>query len=171
MTPTTQIPLAAACLVVLLGGSQLIPTVAHADDEPSDGDLHNITYRARVDGLARNPQITFKGQDNRLQIAEPPKLPGRTFEANTVLPMTDEARIQVSIDPPYTVNLHCQILVDGDVVAQADEFIGPRFKQPPDDPNYGVLTCQAPVNPTADAPPPGPPAPNGAQPVSNQPAG
>lgn len=178
MSSTTRISLGAACSIALLACSQLIPAVALADElgpadevAQTDTDLRNITYRARVDGLARGALITYKAQDNRLQTADPAMFPGRTFEANTVLPATDQAKIHLSIDPPYTANLHCEILVDGGVVAHADEFIAPRLRRPTNDPDYGVLTCQAPVSqhvgiqPADAAPSPG------IQPAANQPAG
>ena len=94
-------------------------------------------------------------------------VPGRVFEANAVLPASQTANIRVSIEWPYSANLHCEILVDDAVVAQADDFVGPRLTPQRDDPGFGALTCQAPVGgidaaiPAAPAPPvdPGAPAP------------
>jgi hypothetical protein len=108
-------------------------------------DLHNITYRARVDGVSRGALITYKFNDAQVQSANPTMLPGRTFEANAVLADPQQAGMQVSIQWPYSANLHCEILVDDAVSAQADQFIAPRLLPASNDPGYGVLTCGAPV--------------------------
>ena len=142
MSSTSRGRLGAACALALLGASQLTPAVALADEE----QLQNVTYRARVDGVARGVQITYLGQNNQLQTADPTMLPGRIFEANAALPKTQQAKMDVSVDWPYSANLHCEILVDGVIVAQADDFIAPRLTRPNDDPDYGVLTCQAPID-------------------------
>jgi hypothetical protein len=77
--------------------------------------------------------------------------------------------MELSIQWPYGSNLHCEILVDAQIAAQADQFIAPRLLRPKDDPLYGVIQCGAPVdtpiagetatpaNPVA-APPAAPPA-------------
>jgi hypothetical protein len=52
----------------------------------------------------------------------------------------------VSIQWPYGSNLHCEILVDDQIVAQADQFIAPRFFRVKDDPLYGTLQCGAPLD-------------------------
>jgi hypothetical protein len=44
--------------------------------------------------------------------------------------------------------LHCEILVDDVVVAHADDFIAPRATPVRDDPDYGALSCEAPVSGT-----------------------
>lgn len=178
--------IAAAALATVMGGSQSIPAVALADpaaDEqsnvaPAPGDevLHNITYRARVDGVSRGATITYAAEGGQTQTANPTMVPGRTFEAMTVLPESGVANMRVSIQWPYSANLHCEILVDDVVVAQADDFISPRFLPQKDDPDYGALTCEAPVGgvpntvppdlnaPPADAAPPA--APELAPPVA-----
>ena len=43
--------------------------------------------------------------------------------------------MQVSIQWPYSANLHCEILVDDAIVAQADQFIAPRLTPDKDDPD------------------------------------
>ena len=53
--------------------------------------------------------------------------------------------MQVSIQWPYSANLHCEILVDDTIVAQADQFIRPRLTPADDDPDYGKLLCGAPL--------------------------
>jgi hypothetical protein len=91
---------------------------------------------------------------------QPTLLPGRTFEVNTVLNDPKLAGMEVSIEWPYGSNLHCEILVDDQIVAQADQFIAPRFFRVKDDPLYGTLQCGAPVTTGADSVPPAvPPAP------------
>lgn len=135
--------------------------------------LHNVIYRARVDGVSRGATIRYRAEGNQLQTAEPTMLPGRVFEANTVLSESDIANMRVSIEWPYSANLHCEILVDNALVAQADDFIGPRATPQRDDPNFGTLTCQVPVSGVANdvqvdpaAPPPeGQPPIESAQPV------
>jgi hypothetical protein len=141
MRPTSRALLGASCLTGLLLAGQLIPAGALADDV-----LHNVTYRARVDGLARGATITYKINDTQVQSANPTMLPGRTFEAQTVLADPQQAGMQVSIQWPYSANLHCEILVDDATVAQANQFIGPRLTPADDDPNYGVLNCGAPLS-------------------------
>jgi hypothetical protein len=52
--------------------------------------------------------------------------------------------------------------VDDQLVAQADDFVAPRVLPQRDDPDFGSLTCEAPVSgvPAApvEPPPPAPPA-------------
>ena len=52
---------------------------------------HNVTYRARVDGLARGALITYRISDTQVNSADPTMLPGRTFEATAVLTDPEEA--------------------------------------------------------------------------------
>jgi hypothetical protein len=73
--------------------------------------------------------------------------------------------MQVSIQWPYSASLHCEILVDDQIVAQADQFVAPRFTPQRNDPGYGVLSCGTVTNfPTGntepvDTPPLDPAAP------------
>jgi hypothetical protein len=131
-------------LAALIAGSQLLPVTARAD-EPPPPELHNVTYQARIDGVSRGAMVTYAAKDNQTQTADPTMLPGRVFEANTVLPANGHATIRVSIEWPYSANLHCEISVDDAVVSQADDFIAPRALPVRDDPDYGALTCEAPV--------------------------
>ena len=146
MRPSTRALVGATLLTAVLAGAQLTPTAALADDV-----LHNVTYRARVDGLARGATITYKVNDTQVQSANPTMLPGRTFEAQAVLADAQQAGMQVSIQWPYSANLHCEILVDDATVAQANQFIAPRLTPASDDPMYGVLTCGAPLSNTGGA--------------------
>jgi hypothetical protein len=111
-------------------------------------------------------------------------LPGRTFESTGVLTDPKEAGMRISIQWPYSANLHCEILVDDQVTVQASQFIGPRLTPAKDDPDYGALDCGAPLSnalgaparatPSADpaaVPPPGTPpaAPGEAPPLDSVP--
>ena len=156
----------AVALVVACG--QLVPASAWADPEPAPEptpvapvasvdapaeNLHNITYRARIDGVARGALITYKINDTQVQSTDPTMLPGRVFEAQAVLDDASLAGTQVSIQWPYGANLHCEIIVDDATVAQADQFVRPRLMHADDDPEYGKLFCGAPlINPVAGPP-------------------
>lgn len=155
----------------------LCPAVAAADDdllpapppvEPTEtvqpAQQHNVTYRARIDGLARGALITYRINDTQVNSADPTMLPGRTFETTAVLTDPKEAGMRISIQWPYSANLHCEILVDEQIVVQADQFISPRVIPPRDDPDYGAMNCGAPLSNAMGAPastlPPPPVAPN-----------
>jgi hypothetical protein len=126
-----------ASLAVLLVGAQLTPAIAMADQQV----LHNVTYRARIDGVSRGATITYNINDTEVETANPTMLPGQTFEANAVLADPHHAGMQISIRWPYTANLHCEILVDDAITAQADDFIAPRLLPQSNDPGYGVMPC------------------------------
>lgn len=164
---------AAAALVAAIGASQLIPVAAAAEPPPPgqpQPQLHNITYRARIDGVSRNAVITYTADGDQPFVANPTMVPGRVFEANAVLADPAKASLKIAIDWPYSANLQCEILSDDQTIAKAEDFVGPRLTRVKDDPDYGSLTCGAPPliqNPVvvpepvpvpADAPPP-PPAP------------
>lgn len=106
---------------------------------------HNITYRTRIDGLARGALVTYRISDEQVKTADPTMLPGRTFETTAVLTDPKEAGMRISIEWPYSANLHCEILVDDQLVVAADQFISPRITPARNDPNYGVMTCGAPL--------------------------
>ncbi len=152
----------------VLAASQLTSATALADPEadpqtevqppPEDEILHNIIYRARVDGVSRGATITYAAEGNQTQTADPTMLPGRVFEANTVLPASATANMRVSIEWPYSANLLCEILVDDVLVARAEDFIAPRVVPVKDDPDYGALTCEAPVSGVANTVPADPAA-------------
>ncbi|MGZ8803248.1 MAG: hypothetical protein ACXWZL_11730 [Mycobacterium sp.] len=160
-----------------LAGWQVFPTTALANPDPQPEVetpapeqelLHNVTYRARVDGVSRGATITYRAEGDQLQTANPTMVPGREFEVNAVLPASQVANLRVSIDWPYSANLHCEILVDDAVVAQADDFIAPRVLPQRDDPDYAALTCEAPVSGLANTVPVDPAAP---APPEGQPPG
>jgi len=145
--------------------------VAAADDDPvqppsQPGQQHNVTYRARVDGLARGALVSYRISDTQINSADPTMLPGRTFEATGVLSDPKEAGMRISIQWPYSANLHCEILVDDQMIAQADQFIGPRLLPADKDPDYGAMNCGAPLsNAMGSAPAPAPPPPGPAGPA------
>ncbi len=122
---------------------------------PDDGLQHNVTYRARADGTSRGAVVAYKIDDTNVNSDQPMLLPGATFEVNTVLSDPKLAGMTVSIEWPYGSNLHCEILVDDEIVAQADQFIAPRLFRVKDDPLYGTLQCGA----ALDTSVPGAPAP------------
>ena len=158
---TRRTATAGACVAATV--AVLSPPVAVA--EP-DGIQHNITYRARVDGLARGALISYRISDEQVTTADPTMLPGRTFEATAVLSDPDEAGMRISIQWPYSANLTCEILVDEGLVAQASQFIAPRLTPARDDPDYGALNCGAPLTNAVGLPGPPPedpaaPAPEG----------
>jgi hypothetical protein len=107
---------------------------------------HNITYRARITGLARGALIGFRISDTQVNSANPTMLPGRTFEATGILTDPKEAGMRISIQWPYSANLHCEILVDDEILIQADQFIAPRLTPVKDDPDYGAMNCGAPLS-------------------------
>jgi hypothetical protein len=164
---------AAAALTALVVGSQLLAPTALAEPDPDsqtdvapapgDGLKHNVTYRARADGTSRGAVVAYKIDDANVNSDQPTLLPGITFEVNTVLSDPKLAGMTVSIQWPYGSNLHCEILVDDQIVAQADQFIAPRLFHVKDDPLYGTLQCGAALDtPVAGQPAPAAPPPGGA---------
>jgi hypothetical protein len=159
MSWTTR-SVATASLTVLLVGAQLTPAIAMADNQQM---LHNVTYRARIDGVSRGATVTYNISDTEVETANPTMVPGQTFEANAVLADPRHAGMQISIRWPYTANLHCEILVDDAITAQADDFIAPRLLPQSNDPGYGAMPCggelanaaavSAANNPSVGAPP------------------
>jgi hypothetical protein len=143
---------------VLEPGTDETPVPAEAppaDAAPQFGEgPHNVVYRARVDGVSRGASITYKLTDGEYNTADPTMVPGRMFEATGVVSDPQLAGMQVSIQWPYSASLHCEILVDDQVVAQADQFIAPRFTPQRNDPGYGVLSCGTVTNfPTGNTEP------------------
>lgn len=147
--------LAAAVGAMVVAGSLLSVSPAQADPEPPSPEppppptgevLHNVTYRARADGTSRGAVVAYKIDDNNVNSDQPTLLPGFTFEVNTVLTDPKQAGMEISIEWPYGSNLHCEILVDDQIVVQADQFIAPRLFRVKDDPLYGTLQCGAPLD-------------------------
>ena len=165
MSSTKRVCLVAGAVAAMLTGVQLTTATALADPDtqmqpgPGGDPLHNIIYRARVDGVSRGATIRYAAENDQTQTANPTMVPGRTFEAQTVLPASEVANMRVSIQWPYSANLHCEILVDDTLVAQADDFIAPRVLPNREDPDYGALTCESPVAGVASVTPADPAAP------------
>ncbi|CAA0123840.1 Uncharacterised protein [Mycolicibacterium vanbaalenii] len=158
----TAVGLAGACAQwapATAGAEPTQETPTEVASAPTADVLHNITYRARVDGVSRGATVTYRAEGDQLQLATPTMVPGRVFEVNTVLPASQTANLRLSIDWPYSANLHCEILIDNAVVAKADDFIAPRVTPQREDPDYGSLTCQAPVGGIDDITPTEAPAP------------
>ncbi len=125
-----------AALTVIAAGSQLSPATARAE-------LHNITYRARIDALTTGSQALFVINGDKTNSANLPSMPGNVFEANTVLPDPQQAGMQIVLHFPYAANVHCEIDVDDNVFTQLDQFVRPTPGN--SDPKNGVLQCGAPL--------------------------
>jgi hypothetical protein len=124
-------------VTVIATGSQLFPATARAE-------LHNVTYIARIDGVAPGSQATFViggGQTNSAPLST---FPGRVFEANTVLDDPQKAGMQIVLHWPYSANVHCEIDVDDHIAIQLDQRVAPVPGNA--DPMNGVLRCGAPLN-------------------------
>ncbi len=100
-----------AAVTVMAAGSQLIPGISAM----ARADLHNITYRARVDALTTGSQATFVINGGQTNTAGLPSMPGKVFEANTVLPDPGQAGMRIVLHFPYSGNVHCEIDVDDNV--------------------------------------------------------
>jgi hypothetical protein len=137
-------------------GTEIEVPPAPEGTAPQPEVLHNVIYRARADGTSRDAVVAYKMDDENVNSAQPTMLPGQTFEVNAVLADPKLAGMELSIEWPYGSNLHCEILVDDQIVAQADQFIAPRLLRPKNDPLYGMLQCGAPL----DIPIEGVPAPD-----------
>jgi hypothetical protein len=174
MSATIRVGPAAVCVAAVIAAGQLSPAMSLADDQPQQV-LHNITYRARIDGVSRGATVTYNISDTDVETATPTMLPGDTFEANAVLANPQHAGMEISIRWPYTANLHCEILVDDTLTTQADDYIAPRLLPQSNDPGYGVMPCggslaNAAAVSAASTPPPGAPpsaAPPGGAPPPN----
>lgn len=156
MSPTKRGWRAIAAIAMVGACAQLSPAIAIAQPDsetqtdvappPGEEVLHNVIYRARADGTSRGAVVAYKIDDTNVNSEQPTLLPGSTFEVNTVLADPKQAGMTLSIQWPYGSNLHCEILVDDQIVAQADQFIAPRLLRPKDDPLYGMLQCGAPLD-------------------------
>jgi hypothetical protein len=127
---------AVAALTVGAISAQLTPATAQAD-------LHNITYIARVEGVAPGSQATFVTNANQTNTAPLGSLPGNAFQASAVLADPHQAGMQVSIRWPYSAKVHCEIDVDDNVATQVDQVVSPVPGST--DPMNGVLQCGAPL--------------------------
>ena len=150
------VPLAVLCAPAAVAEptpTEPTPVPTPAEPVPVDGLQHNVTYRARIDGLARGAEIYYRMSDAEVNSADPAMLPGRTFEATGVLTDPKQAGMRISIQWPYSANLNCEILVDDQIVAQASQFISPRLTPVRNDPDYGAMVCGAPLDNLPGGPP------------------
>lgn len=108
-------PLAAVTIIAV--GAQLNPATARAD-------LHNITYRARVDGVTTGSQAIFVINGGQTNTAGLSSMPGNAFEADTVLPDPQQAGMRVVVHFPYSANVHCEIDVDDNVSSSPTKWSG-----------------------------------------------
>jgi hypothetical protein len=125
-----------AAMTLIVAGSQLRPATARAE-------LHNITYRARVDALTTGSQATFVINGGQTTTTGLPTVPGNVFEANTVLPDPQQAGMRIVLHFPYSANVHCEIDVDDNVFVQVDQMVRPALGN--SDPMNGALQCGAPL--------------------------
>lgn len=128
--------MAIATLTVIAAGGQLSPAIARAD-------LHNVTYRARIDGVTTGSQATFVINGGQTNTAALSSMPGNAFEANTVLPDPQQAGMRVVLRFPYSANVHCEIDVDDSVFVQVDQVVRPAPGNA--GPQNGALPCGAPL--------------------------
>jgi len=174
---------AGAAAAALLIGTQVLPAPAQADPDateqsadtpapPPDATVdlgpgpYNVVYRARVDGVSRGATISYAIADDQVNTAAPTMVPGRTFEATGVVTQTQKAGMQVAIQWPYSASLHCEILVNDQIIAEADQFVAPRLTPQHNDPGYGVLSCGTVANfPTGNTAPIDAPEPAPAEPA------
>ncbi|MCV6969259.1 hypothetical protein [Mycobacterium bohemicum] len=125
-----------AAMVAIVTGPALFPATAHAD-------LHNITYRARIDALTTGSQATFVINGGQTNTTGLPSTPGNVFEANTVLPDPQQAGMQIVLRWPYSANVHCEIDVDDNLFTQVDQMVRPAPGNAA--PAKGTLACGAPL--------------------------
>jgi hypothetical protein len=136
MSSTMHRWIAIAALVSAAISAQLTLPTARAD-------LHNITYVARVEGVAPGSQAIFVTNTNQTNTAALSSMPGNAFQANAVLADPNQAGMQVSVRWPYAANVHCEIDVDDHVATRVDHFVQPAPGST--DPMNGVLPCGAPL--------------------------
>jgi hypothetical protein len=129
--------IAIAAMTLIVAGSQMSPATARAE-------LHNITYRARIDALTTGSQATFVTNGGQTSTTGLPTMPGNVFEANTVLPDPQDAGMRIVLHFPYSANVHCEIDVDDNVLVQVDQVV--RTALGNSDPMNGVLQCGAPLS-------------------------
>ena len=137
MRPDIRRWLAIPAIAVTAAGSALMPATARAD-------LHNITYRARIDALTTGSQATFVITGGQTNTTNLPSMPGNAFEANTVLDDPAKAGLRIVLHFPYSANVHCEIDVDDNVFAQIDQVVRPAPGSA--DPMNGALQCGTPLN-------------------------
>ena len=102
-------------IAIIAVGAQLSPAIARAD-------LHNITYRARIDALTTGSQATFIINGGQTNTTNLPSMPGNAFEANTVLPDPAQAGMRIVLHFPCSASERlCFAAASG---STADVFCG-----------------------------------------------
>ena len=127
---------AIAAAAVVAVSAQLTPAIARAD-------LHNITYIARVEGVAPGSQATFVTNDNQTNTAALSTVPGNAFRGQRGAGRSASSRHAGAVRWPYAANVHCEIDVDDNVAVQVDQLVQPAAGST--DPMNGVLPCGAPL--------------------------
>ncbi len=130
--------LALSAVVTCAVSSSLVsPGTALADPHSP----HDITYTVKVDAPVSSARVIYMVND-RYTATAPLSATGREFTTSTMLADSAKAGVQVSIPPPYSANVHCEINVDGKVETMVDQFVasGPGNGDPD---SYGVLACGA----------------------------
>ena len=127
-----------AALMAAAVGSQLTLATASAD-------LHNVTYIARIDGVAPGGQAIFMISDHESNSVDLSSVPGKAFEANAVLADPAKAGMRVTIHWPYSASVHCEVDIDDNVAIQIDQLVTPQPPGPATDLANGVVACGGPV--------------------------
>jgi hypothetical protein len=123
-------------VTLIAAGPHLSPATARAE-------LHNITYIARIYGVAPGSQASFVIEGGGINSVALNELPNQVFERSAMLEDPQKAGLRIVLRWPNSANVHCEIDVDGHVVIQVDRRVTPA----PDngDPMNGVLQCGAPI--------------------------
>jgi hypothetical protein len=129
------------CTVIT--ATALVAVGAQLTIATAGADLHNITYVARVDGLAPGSVATFITAEKQTNMGQLSTIPGNAFQADAVLADPHLAGMQVAVKWPYSANVHCEIDVDNQVFIQVDQVVHPAPGST--DPMNGVLSCGAPL--------------------------
>ncbi|RUP05426.1 MAG: hypothetical protein EKK34_09520 [Mycobacterium sp.] len=131
--------MAIVCVVCAAFNSPLFLAVASADPH----NPHTVTYTVKVDAPISGARVIYMVNDTYTATA-PLSATGREFTTNTMLADSAKAGMQVSIPPPFSGNVHCEINVDGQTATLVDQFVASSVGNGDGDPNsYGVLGCGA----------------------------
>jgi hypothetical protein len=113
-------------------------------DRRGDGRRRRLSAKpgvARIDGVAPGSQATFVMTGRQTSSAALSAVPGRVFEADTVLEDQQPAGTQILLRWPYSADVHCEIEVDDQIFTQVDQVVTPAPNS--GDPMNGVLQCGA----------------------------
>ena len=136
-----------------MGGSQrrwlqivavtLIAACAQFAPATARAAQYNITYIARIEGVAPGSEATFVIGNSQISNAALSERPNQVFETSAVLEDPQKAGLRIVLRWPNSANVHCEIDVDQHVVIQVDRRVTPA----PDngDPQNGALQCGAPL--------------------------